>query len=113
MFKYWEHTEVEVIDFVTEHLLKQCKQSISDGLCMYRHPDGLMCAAGCLIPKGGYTANMENKSWALVVHAGWVPSTHSKLIQKLQLIHDNIPPSSWSEKLAELRSKYSERNSNE
>ncbi len=45
-----EATAQEVYSQVRKHLLTQKMKSIEEGKgCVYRGPDGLMCAAGCLI----------------------------------------------------------------
>jgi hypothetical protein len=113
MFNYWEHNEVEVIDYVTAHLMKQGVRSMRGDTCAYVNRMGLACAAGCLIPAWQYSNSMEGRSWGDVCSAFKLSTMHYELIAEMQCIHDSIPPSSWSEKLAELRSKYSERNSNE
>lgn len=67
-------------------------------MCLYRGPDGLMCAAGCLIEDEYYSPKFEGKgahvgeiSNALI--SSGVPMNKpevSRLVQKLQAAHDNI-----------------------
>jgi hypothetical protein len=53
-------TEQEIFDTVALHLIKQGKQSIdADDNCLYRGPEGLKCAIGCLIPDELYLSKME------------------------------------------------------
>ncbi len=53
-------TEQEIFDTVAIHLIKQGKQSADAfGNCLYRGPEGLKCAVGCLIPDEVYQRNME------------------------------------------------------
>jgi hypothetical protein len=107
-FKYWEHTELEVIDFVTAHMLKQGVRSLAaDGDCVYRNSDGLMCAAGCLLPDGAYTPIMERKVWPELVTEHGMSAQHIELIRDMQRIHDNFAEKLWPKMLAEMRSKYS------
>lgn len=47
-------------DTVKAHLLKQGERSVGPGdMCMYRGPNGLKCAIGCLIPDELYDPKME------------------------------------------------------
>ena len=104
-------TAQEAFNQVAKHLLKQGKKSgVERDLkdqpdrieCMYRSPDGLRCAAGCLIGNDEYKEQFEGRSWAGMVAAGHAPKEHSALIRSLQSIHDNNSPSDWPAKLAEV-----------
>jgi hypothetical protein len=57
-------TEQKIFDTVALHLIKQGKQSIdaAKGMCLYRGPNGLKCAVGCLIPDKVYRPEMEGHS---------------------------------------------------
>jgi hypothetical protein len=109
-FEYWNSTELEVIDYVTDHLLKQNTESMYNNVCMYRHPDGLMCAAGCLIPNDMYDPSMEAILWEMLVNEFGMPTNHLLLIEELQYIHDYFNPNHWSARLSELRNKYAKGN---
>ena len=53
-------TPQEAFTKMVNHLTKQQGRSFrSDGLCMYRSHDGLMCAVGCLIPDEQYVPRMD------------------------------------------------------
>jgi hypothetical protein len=53
-------TKQEIFDTVALHLIKQGKKSVNDiGRCLYRSPEGLKCAIGCLIPDEVYQRSME------------------------------------------------------
>lgn len=69
----------EIFDKVVVHLHKQNKQSKVGGnsvytACMYRTPEGLSCAVGCLIPDGMYTARIESTAVAVAETTGYAPS---------------------------------------
>ena len=57
-----------LFDYVARHLLRQNAQSLvifgdrNDNSCVYRGPNGLKCAAGCLIEDRLYTADLECQS---------------------------------------------------
>jgi hypothetical protein len=56
-------TKQEIFDTVAIHLIKQGKKSVGDdGNCLYRGPEGLKCAVGCLIPDEVYRPEMESRS---------------------------------------------------
>lgn len=56
---------------------------------MYRGAEGLMCAAGCLIPDDVYSAAMEyTMSHNLEFFQDW-PSETKRLITDLQSLHDS------------------------
>lgn len=53
-------TEQEIFDTVVSHLMTQRVQSADEsGDCLYRGPDGLSCAVGCLIPDDLYDVKMD------------------------------------------------------
>lgn len=84
-------TEQQIFDQVVSHMLKQGRQSaLENGLCKYRGPEGLMCAAGCLMSDDEYNPNFDKGAgnWHSLVNKKIVPSHHSMLIRKLQICHD-------------------------
>lgn len=106
-WKDW--SSLEVIDYVTNHLLSQgCRsKSLEAHGCAYRGPSGRKCAAGCLIPDSLYTTEMENKSWGVIIEDYPILcSKHSGLIEKLQYIHDGYPEPVWPSLLKKLRLNY-------
>lgn len=104
-------TAQEVFDQVSNHLLTQMKRSMADDTddhsgCMYKNPEGLRCAAGCLISPEEYqealdkdksfsNKGFEFKTWNVLVQYKMVPSQHSQLIRDLQEIHDATDPIAW------------------
>jgi hypothetical protein len=98
-------TAQEVFDHVADHMLRQGVKSQNEwGNCLYRGPNGLMCAAGCLIGDDEYNPDMdseEQNTWSSMIEREFAPETHHELISTLQLIHDSAPPEYWSKMLIE------------
>lgn len=96
-------TEQEVFDQVVRHMLTQGERSENDIGCVYRGPNGLKCAAGCLISDEEYNSDMDNNpegtSWQDLSARDEVPSKHLALISVLQRIHDGIGTQDWPEAL--------------
>ncbi len=97
-------TAQEVYSQVRKHLLTQGRKSERwrkdeqlryIASCVYHSEDGTRCAAGCLIADEEYSESFEGASWGGLFHRGWVPGTHCALIQRLQMIHDSLPPADW------------------
>lgn len=93
----------EVFDKVALHLLKQNERSVEvskpDALpgCMYRGKDGLMCAAGALIPDELYDANFEGNTINSVLADNYrlrglfqQEVLDSPLLEDLQCLHDGV-----------------------
>lgn len=95
-------TAQEVFDQVAEHLLTQGKKSLDFKRCAYRSPNGLKCAAGCLISDDEYRLAMEGRNWWGLVNSTIVPDTHTRLIDSLQGCHDFTAPSEWGFRLVEI-----------
>ena len=99
----------EVFDQVAAHLLKQNAKSVSQpalGQCLYRGPNGVKCAAGCLIGDDEFNDDLNNYAWTYLVKTGTAPACHSTLIQDLQNVHDKHPVSRWPQKLQEVAHKH-------
>ena len=88
----------EAFNIMVNHLRKQNKKSV-DSLsdkCLYRGPNGLKCAIGCLIPDDEYSPLMEGKV---------ISSIHKKVstlknldryfLVSMQDIHDQYYISQW------------------
>lgn len=109
-----EVTEQQVFDHVATHLLSQNAVSAQptidpdfnfDSLspselktCLYRSPNGLMCAAGSLIHPEDYRAMFEGASWYPVA-VSLQALNHVDTIADLQDIHDDHEPSQWRREL--------------
>ena len=73
----------DIFDKVLTHLCKQKvgsfmkikNEAFDDIKCMYRGPEGRMCAVGCLIPDDYYRENMEeiNSDHLLVMYPDCIP----------------------------------------
>ena len=95
----------QIFNIVVKHLRKQGKPALNtpDHLprCLYRSPDGLKCAAGCLIPDDKYTPSLEgrlNETHYKIIgeNLGFtLTETEINLIRDLQNIHDNVAVHSW------------------
>ena len=97
-------TAQEVFDQVAAHLLTQGQKSEGrDENCLYRGPDGLKCAAGCLIADDEYDNEMEGRAWSVTVG---FPPAHSELIRALQFIHDGWPCEEWPTKIKGVASNF-------
>ena len=80
----------ELFNKVSLHLLTQGQMSLNaDGLCAYRGENGLMCAAGVLIPDEAYTPNMETLRWSTLVDRHLIENKFRNEINELQNIHDH------------------------
>lgn len=111
-------TNQEIFDKVATHLLTQGKKSINDEWrCLYHGPNGLMCAAGCLmlgsedtssfegtsIPNPSAEDTLTHKESAVLdaLERGGVPRTCEalNLVSDLQDLHDNDNPREWLDAL--------------
>lgn len=99
----------EILDKVTTHLLTQNARSEDRYNCLYRGPDGLMCAAGCLIDDGHYFPQMEHQGiHALVAkHPRALPDdifnvVNLRLIADLQGVHDIHEVKDWPDSLKQV-----------
>lgn len=109
-------TKQEIFDRVATHLLTQGRRSDADDgegkrECLYRGPNGLKCAVGCLIADEHYTVAVEGLgvSWAfgldpdlehVLVKSG-IPNEKDSLdlLATLQRVHDGMLPGAWREGL--------------
>lgn len=101
-------SEQEIFNQVAKHLLTQNKKSIKeDGVCLYKSPEGLKCAAGCLISNEEYRPEFETNSWYWLIRDSKFPKEHQALIRDLQFIHDQISVSDWKRYLEHAAGTYS------
>lgn len=103
-------TESQVFEFIATHLLTQRKKSKyaqaylgkTTPTCAYRSPEGLTCAAGCLLTKRQYRKSMEGTAWNALTLTFNLSTCHSELICRMQTIHDAWEPSKWKAQLKSL-----------
>jgi len=104
----------QVFDTVVNHLRQQNakaqKMLDSDNRvlrCMYRSPDGLKCAVGCLITDQEYDDHFEKvgdvqdllDEWSLPISLFERLNPHRILLVTLQKIHDNLDIEDWEDGL--------------
>ena len=100
-------TAQEVYSQVRKHLLTQKIQSMVEFHgCQYHGPDGLMCAAGCLVSNTEYLPEMEGNGWEYIVQQGMAPAAHQELISDLQHIHDMKDPADCEHCLNKLATEF-------
>ena len=99
-----EATGQDVFDTISIHLLTQKKRSMrySKNTCAYRSEEGLLCAAGCLIPLEDYSEKYECRAWEELVEYGFLPGNHQDLIAIFQMIHDSSHPRGWHIRIEQL-----------
>lgn len=89
----------EVFDTVAKHLLTQGRRCELSKRCLYHLvlPDGktMQCAAGCLIDPDEYDSRIDGMAWEDLVTRGFVGMRHRSFIQRLQSLHDEVPPQAW------------------
>lgn len=96
----------EIFNKVATHLRTQGVQSLSDdGTCLYRSPDGLKCAIGCLIRDEFFDLAWNFESiyhrdvQEALVNSGVSANVDFELLAALQLTHDVDEPETWSSSL--------------
>lgn len=69
---------------------------------MYRGPEGLSCAVGCIIPPEEYDPAMENKDVHGLIEFNLLTkdrkaefTKHIRLLTAMQRIHDSMPIDKW------------------
>ena len=91
-------TPQEIFDTVAKHLFTQgCRSAELDedphSACLYRGPEGRMCAVGVLIPDELYNTDMEFQNAAYLVgkvnspFPEWMKA-NKNLLHSLQISHD-------------------------
>lgn len=81
-------TKQEIFDQVCEHLARQKRRSANArGNCLYRGPDGLMCAVGCLLTDEEAEGQEGSAASDITLPARLAP--HVELLDYLQTAHDS------------------------
>ena len=106
-------TQQEMFDTAAKHLLTQRTRSVkNDNYCMYRSPQGRMCAIGPMIPDEKYSQDMEGLGvgscvvWDAMGLDSDDPDNLKTLACKLQDIHDTSAPTAWPYKLLAVALEY-------
>src|SRR4051812_34996113 len=104
-------TNQEAFDKVVRHLLTQNKGSRNTETCLYRGPDGLMCAVGCLIPDDQYTPALDGDGIGAEVSEiiDSVPALAGldlDLLTDLQVVHDSSSVEDWRHELLKVANKH-------
>lgn len=109
-------TKQETFDTVAKHLLKQGREATNEeGECKYLTKDGLMCAAGCLIPRDKYKESFEGHIIGEYYDGefDFSPAELLKslghdisLVIELQWVHDCKPLSHWPTNLVSLAKEH-------
>ena len=117
-------TMQEIFDKVVNHMLTQNKRSakerphLGSQACLYRGPNGLKCAVGCLIPDSEYSTAFDNPDistgikrllvkmpeFALALREGGVPTDDDRIVNmlaSLQNVHDLVHTRRWRHELEE------------
>lgn len=105
----------EIYNKVKNHLLTQNKKSCDENFhCVYRNPDGLKCALGCLISDEYYSPEIEhnNIDSPKVINAlqmSGVKCTTSgdfNFLGSLQNVHDSKYVDNWEKELYNIAKDY-------
>ena len=97
-----EATKQQVFDRICAHLFTQMMKSETvSGVeeCLYKSPNGLRCAAGCLISDNEYVTSMEGKYWEDLFP---YKKLHSDLISKMQYLHDKCDVKNWYSEMLQV-----------
>lgn len=102
----------EAFTKMRDHLLEQkvrsgTRASRSTYTCLYRGPNGLKCAVGCLIPDSEYLDKFEGKSASDLVELE-LPSLKDldkDLLDRVQIMHDRCD-SDWEEELRAIAKEF-------
>lgn len=113
-------TAQEVFNKVSIHLLTQNAKSLKSSgssrehnitACSYRGDDGRMCAVGCLIPDERYNIDIEGYSVESYRVKDMLDDInlkeHTRLLCRLQYVHDGIDVNEWRNKLKQVANEYS------
>ena len=101
-------SEMEVFEYVRNHLLSQREKSLMSPqkqLCAYKSTEGLKCAIGCLMTSREYKKSFEGLPWEDLVAAELVPIAHNRLLCDLQKCHDDESVKDWESALDNIKNK--------
>lgn len=97
----------DIFDKVAKHLLTQGERSESGFIgCVYRTPNGMKCAIGCLIDDEIYTPEIEGKSVDQLSIFTNLSEKKRDLLIFLQMVHDDYSVKEWSHELGRVASMF-------
>ncbi len=102
MDKMNDMTPQEIFDKVVNHLRAQGAKSMNGDACRYRSSDGMMCAAGCLIPDSEYSSEIEDLNVDSVPFFENLSERVLYLLFKLQGLHDRVDVGDWEPQLRRI-----------
>lgn len=107
------YSNQSVFDYAVAHMAAQGRRSTNgDSRCLYRGPDGLMCAVGCLIPDEEYSPSLEDMVVMNItpkqLPQALLPYGDNTLLHQLQRCHDQaLSPSRLREMLTMVAEDFS------
>ena len=88
-----EWTDQSAFEYAARKVIAQGRQSKNGLACKYRHPDGLKCHVGHLIPDDQYNPIMEDKMVsAFELRISALKNLNKNILIECQLRHDEEVP---------------------
>ena len=103
-------TTQEAFNTMVKHLRAQGVPSIDYRIgCLYRGPNGLKCAVGCLISDEEYRPNMEMIKASVLIRDGLISGlgeVNLDLLDDVQRLHDRSHPDQWEDGFRRIATDY-------
>ena len=103
-------TTQEAFNTMVKHLRAQGVPSIDYRIgCLYRGPNGLKCAVGCLISDEEYRPDMETFKASVLIRNGVVSGLSEvdlDLLDRMQRLHDCNHPDDWEDGFQRIATDY-------
>jgi hypothetical protein len=103
-------TNQEAFTKVVLHLRKQGEKSQNEDktLCLYRGPNGLMCAVGCLIPDEEYRPELESSVVDIIYDkVDSLKGLNIDMLTEVQKVHDMDCVTVWEDKFRHIAKEFS------
>lgn len=98
-------TDQETFDTIVKRMRAQGRPSVGPaGGCLYRGPNGDVCAGGAVISDDEYRPDLEGSSIGTLCAQGLITLANQRLVSELQMAHDEA----WSESESELQMAHDE-----
>lgn len=82
-------TNQEAFDKIVARLMDGTGRALDEGgECMYRAPNGLSCAVGCLIPDEEYYPRIEGLLADELINLNCLNKLNLYMLERLQFVHD-------------------------